>query len=159
MKVSVAEPSRLHKHKTPPSVQEQLSTIYRTAFVQGDDDSIFDFARDNLYAIQEPWVIEQLLAWRSSGTAAAKRSFDRFMRLYWGAWGKRTPEKNLELIEKDQNIYSSYLKKATGHTREKAIEMLANQFQMGSDSIRLIIKRYSALHREWNRTPLFPSSR
>jgi hypothetical protein len=159
MKVSVADPSTLHKHRTPPSVQEQLSTTYRTAFVRGDDDSIFEFARDNLFAIQEPWVIEQLLAWRLSGTAAAKRSFNRFMRLYWGAWGKRTPENTLAIIEKDQNIYSSYLTRDKNCRKEQAVEMLADQFDTGAASIGLVLKRYSAYHRTWTDTPLFPHAR
>jgi hypothetical protein len=156
MKVALADPNTLRGHKMPPSVRETISDSYRIPFLNGDHDSIFEFARENHYAIQEPWVTEQLLAWRLSGTGSAKRSFDRFMRLYWGAWGKRTPKKTLELIERDQNIYSRYLKLSKLQTKDQTIQILSQQFPVGTESIRLVVKHYSTFHRSWVKAPLFP---
>jgi hypothetical protein len=156
MKVTLADPNTLRRHKMSPSVREQISESYRIPFLGGDHDSIFEFARESHYAIQEPWVTEQLLAWRLSGTRAAKLSFDRFMRLYWGAWGRRTPKKTLELIERDQNIYSRYLKLSKLQTKDQAIEMLSQQFPVGIESIRKVVKHYSNFHRSWVKASLFP---
>ena len=134
----------------PLSTVEAMEAPYREAHeAEASDDphAIFEFARDNYYAPLAPWVARQLVAWRLEGTPGAKRKFDRFVRAYWSQQGKRSSRGTLEVIKRDQRIYSAYLRNSG--PVDDLIRTLSDEEHIGTETIRQTIKRYRDHHRRW----------
>lgn len=155
MRVAVADLDN-HKHVSPPSWQEQFEENYRVAHKKGDVEAIFEFAREDREALQAPWVVDQLIAWRLEDTLIAKRKFGRFMRAYWSMRGTRKGVTNLEIIKRDQAIYSSFLHRNHAVSREIAIGDIADQHDFSADSVKDVLKKYKKFYREWSESSLFP---
>lgn len=60
----------------------------------------------------------------------------------------------IDLITRDQLIYTSWARRDLQTTsRVRAIELLADQFHIGKESVKMVIKHYEKFYRQWLRTP------
>ena len=142
MKVGVADDAQ---GTGVPSWLAQFRSRYKADFENGDTNALLELARDDREALEENWVIAQLLAWRKDGSARAKRNFDRFMRAYWSRQGKRRDKTTLAVIQRDQAIYQGYVQRGSQQLKTVHVD-LANTHKIGVETVKSVIKHYNSFY-------------
>jgi hypothetical protein len=128
-------------------IVEIIDSPCEAAYKSGDTDAIFRFAKENREALLKDWVVRELVNWR---LCEDKKKFDKFMRAYWTTHGHRSHENTLSTIRLHQCIYRDSLDWTDG----PMVRGLAAKHRQGQNTIKLVLKRYSAAYKHWSKSKL-----
>jgi hypothetical protein len=119
------------------------------AYMAGEEEAIFHFAKGNRDALRHIWVIEQLEAWRCEGTKDSKRKLRRFISAYSDDGVKRMPQNILENIKRDQDIYRDSLSDSFRNGQQRLVSALSDKYMLGENGIKDILKHYHKAYDRW----------
>ncbi len=87
------------------------SRYFREKFEAGEEEAIFEYAKESKVCLESPWVIDQIEEWRIKNTSESRIKLKKFFKCYLGEERGKTSWDDLkELIKKDQLIFHEILK-------------------------------------------------
>ncbi len=132
-----------------PSPAEEIDAHYHMAYVQGDTNAIFEYAREARFVLQHEWVIRELVEWRIDGSDEAYAKFYRFMQEYWNPTGVESPETILARMERNVAIFTAFLDLKETAPAMKLYQQLADREHAGQrvspETVKDVVERYNKL--------------
>lgn len=130
----------------------------------GDQNAIFEYAKEDAWAFRSRWVVEQMEAWRANGEVGKLRTL---MTRYAGAKGKTPREQLCEIISRDQRIFRDVLAQYDPEgqadppmSREAVFAEVAEQHGVREDTVKLVYDHYRPYYDDevptrWSRSAFF----
>ena len=99
------------EHLLEAQLGSNLSGYYRREFERGNEEAIFEYAKESRVCFQAPWVTDQIEKWRIENNPESIKKLKRLFRAYMGEERGKTPPHDLQkIIKRDQNIFREILK-------------------------------------------------
>ena len=131
------------------SAHADLSEYYQREYEAGDDDAIFEYVKEDVWAFRAPWVTEQLEKWRLEGTTISRKKCRDLMMSYTPAQGKTSHEEMLYIVQRDQEIFKAVLKLSRMGVPLSSLkkdggcyERVAKEFNLSFESVKEIDANY-----------------
>ena len=131
------------------SVWTTPSNRYWRRFKQGDENAIFEFAREAKGAILAPWVIAARYRWQLQGTVESKRKIRRAVSRWLDSRGRQRQEELFAQIRRDKAIAIAVLElRQKAEKVETAIEEVSRKKHLPEETIREIHRVYAAFGKQ-----------
>lgn len=114
------------EHLLEAQLGSNLSGYYRKEFEKGNQEAIFEYAKESRVCFQSPWVTDQIEKWRIENTPESRKKLKRLFRVYMGEERGKTPLRELQkVIKRDQKIFREILRLKKKFPREQMEDIIA----------------------------------
>lgn len=144
-------PTLLHKTQTCATISAaahaDMTDTYRRAYEAGEEQAIYDYVKDNVWAFRASWVVTQIEAWRHDNTPDSRKKLHKLMRAYTDDRGRDALAGIVRLIKRDQEIFQSIMVlHDKGMSFEDCFAAVAHQppDAISVNSAREIYRKYKA---------------
>jgi hypothetical protein len=140
------------EHFLETQLGSNLSGWYRKEFEKGNEEAIFEYAKESRVCFQAPWVTDQIEKWKIENSPESRKKLKRLFRVYMGKGRGRIPLHELqEVIKRDQKIFHEIIKlkkKFPQELMEGIVERVARRLKPKDPNLKieetiwLVYKKY-----------------